>query len=249
MVLLQRRWLGRQQNRSDRLRQLAADAAAAARWRTQRLIAMKKAGECGIEAAAVGVVWTERKAEEFWLEHYRSLQQLAFDAARRRGAELQLDWALGVVRKSVRRRVSKKRLFRTIESRQLKKLDDMSEFLLQSITDILVEGEEGSIKSRQSSGMPAGLDSLQASSSILRSHSSLSLSSAAASVPNRGQRRDQPPARRQGGRQARATAGMSAGYVPLREGALVGRGGTQLPALSTEVGTQRDRAALQLKSS
>lgn len=246
VVLLQRRWLDRQRKRLGTLCKLAGDAAAAGRWRTHRLIAMKNARACGIEAAAMGVVWAERKAEELWQEWYRSLQQLTFDEARRRGAEMQHKWALGVVRQSVRRRVSKKRLFRTIGRRQLKKMDTMSGLLLQSITDILVEGDKGSIAS--SSEMPVGLESLSKSNSILRSQSSSpSLSPVTAGVSNRRQRRGQSRARRQGGRQARATAGMSAGYVPRRE--TVARGGTQLAALSTGVGIQRDRATLQLRSS
>ncbi len=85
VVLLQRRWLDRQRKRVSTLHRLAGDAAAAGRWRTQRLIAMKNARACGIEAAALGVIWAERKAEETWQARYRSLQQLNFEEARRRG--------------------------------------------------------------------------------------------------------------------------------------------------------------------
>ena len=155
-------------------------------------------------------------------------------------------WALGVVRKSVRRRVSKKRLFQTIGRRQLKKMDMMSGLLMQSITDVLVEGEEGSIA--PNSEMPVGLESQPKRNPLLRSHSSsLSLPPVEAAMPNRRQRKRHSQGRRQGGRQARATPGMSAGYVPRRE--MVGHGGTQLAALSTGGGIQRDRAALQLRSS
>eukprot|EP01043_Picozoa_sp_COSAG02_P037386 COSAG02_NODE_2800_length_8006_cov_3.868092_3_plen_690_part_00 len=246
VVLLQNRWLDRQRKRVSTLRRLAGDAAAAGRWRTQKLIAMKNAGACGIEAAALGVIWAERKAEETWQARYRSLQQLNFDEARRHGAEMQRAWALDVVRKSVRRRVSKKRLFQTIGRRQLKKMDTMSGLLLQSITDVLVDGEEGSIASN--SEMPVGLESQPNSNSILRTQSSsLSLPPVEAAMSSRRQRRGYSQARRRGGRQARATPGMSAGYVPRRE--MVGRGGTQLAAISTGVGIHRDRAALQLRSS
>jgi hypothetical protein len=242
VVLLQRRWLERQHRRLDVLRGLAVEAAAAARWRTQRLIAMKNARACGVEAAALGVAWAKRKAEEQWQERYEALQRLTFAEARRRGAELQLDWALGVVRKSVMRRVSKKRLFRNIGRRQLKKMDTMSGLLLQSITDILVEGEEEATTSALDGEEDDNRRAHRGGSHMRRPSPSLSPLPA----PNRRRGRRQPPGGRRGGKGARASAGLSAGYVVRRES--MGPRGS-LTALSTGVGIERDRSALQLRGS
>ena len=165
VVLLQRRWLDRQRKRLSTLRKLARDAAAAGRWRTQRLIAMKKARVCGVEAAAMGVVWAERKADELWQERYRSLQQLTFDEARRRGAEMQHKWALGVVRNSVRRR--SKTTLPEHWTAAAEEMDTMSGLLLQSIADVLVRDSS----SASSSDMPGGVV-LPKSNSILRNHCS-----------------------------------------------------------------------------
>ena len=152
VVTLQRRWLARQRQRIDTLRAIGADAAAEARWRTLRLVAKRDGRQCAEEAAAVGRVWAERAARRAADKAFRELSKKCVAQAARIGAVVRRNWAVSVVKRSVIRRVMKRRLYHRINRRQVAQMDTMRGMLLASITDVLGDDEASSIMGLGSTG-------------------------------------------------------------------------------------------------